>query len=98
MFFTVKTFTYTMANYMGQLEGMANNKKPQNSFISWRRQNDLIDSISYYIKSKITNSIKKTRFFSIEIDSTFDVSHKEQVSFIVRYIDDDKCKIQERLI
>lgn len=80
----------TMANYMGQLEGMANNKKPQYSFISWRRQNDLIDSISYYIKHKVTNSIKKTRFFSIAIDSTFDVSHREQVSFIVRYIDDSK--------
>ncbi|KAL4130597.1 hypothetical protein QTP88_008018 [Uroleucon formosanum] len=88
----------TMANYMGQLEGMANNKKPQYSFILWRRQNDLIDSISYYIKHKVTNSIKKTRFFSIAIDSTFDVSHREQVSFIVRYFDDDSCNIQERLI
>ncbi|KAL4105054.1 hypothetical protein QTP88_020329 [Uroleucon formosanum] len=88
----------TIANYMGQLEGLANNKKPQYSFISWRRQNDVIDSISYYIKHKVTNSIKKTRFFSIAIDSTFDVSHREQVSFIVRYIDDDSCNIQERLI
>jgi len=87
-----------MANYMGQIEGMAKNKKPQYSFISWRRQNDLINSISYYIKLKITNNIKETKFFSIAIDSTFDVSHKEQVSFIVRYIDGDTCIIQERLI
>jgi len=83
---------------MGELEGMANHKKPQYSFILWRRQNDRTDSTSHYIKSAIKNSIKKTRFFSIAIDSTFDVSRKEHVSFIVRYIDDDSCKIQEILI
>lgn len=66
------------------------------SFTSWHRQNTLIDIVSNYIKSEISLSIKK--FFSIAIDSTFDISHREQVSFVFRYIDEEKYEINERLL
>lgn len=71
-------------------------RKKENSFISWDRQNLLIESISQYISSVIKAQVVAARNFSICIDSTFDVSHKEQLSFIVRYVFAEN--IQERLI
>lgn len=42
--------------------------------------------------------MKESPFFSISIDTTFDISRKEQVSFIVRYVDESLVKVYERLI
>jgi len=70
--------------------------KKTNSFISWDRQNLLIESISEYISSTIRSQILSSRYFSISTDSTFDISHKEQLSFVVRYL--FNSKICERLI
>jgi len=67
------------------------------SFISWDRQNLLINAIAREIINIIKCEIHSARFFSISIDSTFDISRTEQVSFIVRYVE-ESGKINERLI
>jgi len=36
--------------------------------------------------------------FSITIDSTFDASRKEQVSFVIKYVDEISGQIHERLL
>lgn len=64
--------------------------KKENSFISWERQNVLIEFIAQYISTVIKSQILTARYFSIYIDSTFDVSHREQLSFIVWYVFDGK--------
>jgi len=56
------------------------------SFISWDRQNLLIESVSEYISQIIQSDIISSRIFSVSLDSTFDISRKEQVSFIIRYV------------
>ncbi|XP_060867354.1 uncharacterized protein LOC132942737 [Metopolophium dirhodum] len=68
------------------------------SFISWERQNQLISSISEFIGSTIRSDIKRSRMFSISIDSTFDAARKEQVSFIIRYVSHSSGNIFERLL
>jgi len=67
------------------------------SFISWDRINLLINAIAQEIMNIIKCEIYSARFFSISIDSTFDISRTEQVSFIVRYVE-ELGKINERLI
>jgi len=44
--------------------------------------------------------ILNVRFFSISFDTTFDVSKKEQVSVVIRYInkDSENCTVNERLV
>jgi hypothetical protein len=54
-------------------------------FISWERQNQLIDCVAKDISTTIQYQVMNRRFFSIAIDSTFDASRKEQVSFIIIY-------------
>ncbi|CAI6350119.1 unnamed protein product [Macrosiphum euphorbiae] len=68
------------------------------SLISWQRQNQLIDAISNSIKNSILQEVEIACIFSISIDTTFDISRQEQVSFIVRYVDESNGMIYERLL
>jgi hypothetical protein len=57
----------------------------------------LINAIAQKIINFIRSEIHIAPFFSISIDSTFDISRTEQVSFIIRYVD-ELGKINERII
>ena len=46
--------------------------------------------------------IFEARIFCISIDTSFDISHKEQVSFVIRYVDEKESQVSynvhERLV
>ena len=48
------------------------------------------------IKSRISSEIKKSGMFPIQVDSTQDVSAKDQVSIVVMYVDSSNV-VKERL-
>lgn len=73
-------------------------KKPKFDFISWRRQNELINCIADHVKSVILKQIKSSKFFSVMIDTTFDNSKKEQLSSVLWYINNESGEVNERLI
>lgn len=54
------------------------NGKKELSFISWERQNQIIDCIAQDISTTIKTELYNSQLFSISIDSTFDFSGKEQ--------------------
>ena len=84
-----------MASY---LTSLSTKKKNKLSFLSWRRQNQLIDVISAFIRQTFCKKIKDAKMFSISVDSSFDKSRKEQTSLIVRYVDEETAEIHERLL
>ena len=49
------------------------------------------------VKEKIVTDIKDAEVFSIMADTTPDVSHKDQMSVICRYVDQDGA-VHERLL
>lgn len=57
-------------------------KKNKNKFdfISWGRQNQLLNCIANYIRHFILNQVKHSKFFSVTVDTTFDNSKREQLS------------------
>lgn len=57
----------------------------------------MIDCVSQSIKCTIIKEISEASFFSISIDSTFDESRTEQISFIARYVN-SAGDIFERLL
>ncbi|XP_050065236.1 zinc finger MYM-type protein 1-like isoform X2 [Aphis gossypii] len=69
-----------------------------NNFLSWQRQNQLIKAISKNILNVIKKELVDAKFFSISLDTTFDVSRKEQVSLIFRYINKNTYTVHERLV
>lgn len=90
----ISKYSPIMAQYVAEIK--IQKHKSECSFISWRKQNLLIDTISECIATFIDDEIVGARFFSISIDSTFDISRKEQVSFVIRYVQNDTVK--ERFI
>lgn len=55
------------------------NGKHETSFVSWQRQNQLIEAIAENISFQVRSFIKAVKMFSISIDTTFDESRKEQI-------------------
>ncbi|CAH2100958.1 unnamed protein product [Euphydryas editha] len=59
--------------------------KPGPSYLSNKIQNDIIHSVADVLKSRIEFEIKITKFVSIIIDETPDVSNRAQLCLILRY-------------
>lgn len=70
--------------------------KKTNNFLSWQRQNQLIQAISTNIKNVIQQELLNAKYFSISLDTTFDISRKEQLTIVFRYI--NKGIVCERLL
>ena len=67
-------------------EKQVSNQRCLVSLLSNRTQNDLIKALSIYVKRVIQREETEASQFSILLDETSDVSHIEQVSFVVLYV------------
>lgn len=69
------------------------------SYLGKQIQNELIDCIGGKIMESIVNEIKENNYFSIILDYTPDLSHKEQLSVIIRLVSvEDTPQIKEHFI
>ncbi|XP_068233482.1 zinc finger MYM-type protein 1-like [Palaemon carinicauda] len=61
-------------------------------------QNELVDILANAIKEEILRNARAAKYFSIIFDSTPDVSHMEQMTVIIRFVqvDDDNAVIAVR--
>ena len=63
---------------------------PENAtYISAPTQNELINCFSDVITEKIVSDIKKAKFFTIIADECSDCSNLEQLSIVIRFVDDN---------
>nr|CAI5870317.1 unnamed protein product [Callosobruchus analis] len=63
-------------------------------------QNELVDILASEVKKQILDDVRAAKYFSILFDCTPDVSHKEQMSQILRFVkvSEQKVTIEERFI
>lgn len=92
----IAKYSPILASYINGIQ--STKKKSQFTFVSWLRQNQLIEATAQYIRTQIVQQIKKGKFFSVSMDTTFDRSKKEQLSFVVRYINEDTGNVHERVL
>ncbi|KAE9530017.1 hypothetical protein AGLY_011479 [Aphis glycines] len=68
------------------------------TFISKNTLNVIIDSISCIIKNKISDAVREAGMYSVEIDTTQDISVMDQCAVVIRYVDKNCVKVNEKLI
>ena len=49
-------------------------------------QSEIIETVGNYISSKIIAEVKQTRMFSVMADEVADISNKENLSLVLRYV------------
>ncbi|KAL4121627.1 hypothetical protein QTP88_014101 [Uroleucon formosanum] len=64
-------------------------KETHDHYLSHDIQDQLITLIANKIQKRIVNVIQKSKYYSVMMDCTPDVSHQEQLSLIIRVVDMD---------
>lgn len=109
-----KLFSSHNGNFLGLVELISNfdpvlsehvrritDSEIHNTYLGNRIQNQFIDLIGQNIIKSICNSLKKAKYYSVILDCTPDISHQEQMTMILRYVDlnsDGSVIINERFI
>ncbi|KAL4127199.1 hypothetical protein QTP88_011396 [Uroleucon formosanum] len=62
--------------------------KGNTSYLSSTICDEFINLMAKHVTNKIVNEIKQCKYFSIVVHSTPDISHIDQLSFVLRYVKD----------
>ncbi|XP_073445537.1 zinc finger MYM-type protein 1-like [Dendrobates tinctorius] len=75
-------------------------KKIVTSYLSPEVQNEFVSILAEHVRKKIIAQIKESKYFCIIFDSTPDISHKDQMSEVLRYVklDGNEVKVQESFL
>lgn len=69
-----------------RIKKYGNPDKGHTSYLSFHTYEQFISLMAENVVNSIVQEVKRARYFSISIDSTPDISHTDQLSFIVRYV------------
>jgi hypothetical protein len=75
-----------MADFDPVLNNLLNNENNKIKYLSWKIQNELIHLLSSEILNILANEVKISKYYSIIVDSTQDITKIDQLSVILRYV------------
>ena len=67
------------------------------TYLSKTVQNEMLSLIANNIVEQVVGEIKKSKYFSVLADEAVDISNKEQMPIIIRYVDGN-CEIRETFL
>lgn len=59
--------------------------------------NEFINLMGDMVRNEIISELKKSKYYSISVDSTPDITHTDQLTFIVRYVTDTNVSVERFL-
>ena len=73
----------------------------QAHYLSWSSQNQFLDACGKLVLNAVVNECRSALYYSIIVDGTPDVSHTEQITFVLRYAhrnDENVWEMKERFL
>ena len=58
----------------------------QAHYLSWTSQNELLSACGKQVLDAVIKESKNALYYSVIVDGTPDVSHTEQITFVLRYV------------
>ena len=55
-------------------------------YLSWTSQNEFLNACGKQVLDAVIKEPKNALYYSVIIDGTPDVSHTEQITFVLRYV------------
>ena len=70
------------------------------SYLTPQIQNEFVNCLGDLVRTKIIEQVKNSKYYCIIFDSTPDISHKDQLSQVIRYVkmDDNDVKVEESFL
>lgn len=68
------------------LNNLLYNENNKIKYLSWKIQNELIQILSSEVLNILGNEVRESKYYSIIMDSTQDVTKIDQLSVILRYV------------
>lgn len=79
------------------IEKFGNKGKGSTSYLSFNIYEQFISIMADNVLQQMVKEIKEAKYFSISIDSTPDISHVDQLSFIFRYVQNNGSPVERFL-
>jgi len=91
---TIAEFDPFLSTHIAQCGNPGSGKT---SYLSSTTCNEFVNIIALKVKNTIVSEIQAAKYFSIIVDSTPDIAHTDQLSFIIRYVKEDGSPIERFL-
>ena len=86
------------AFFASHIEKFGNCGRGNISYLSSTICDEFIQLVGEYIAEMILKEVKKSKYFGIIVDSTPDVQHVDQLTFIIRHVNPATFEIFERFL
>ena len=73
-------------------------RKHKTTYLSPRSQTEYVSLLEEEVRKEISNRVKKVSFCSVMADTTPEVSHSDELSVALRFINSDTSEPEERLV
>jgi len=86
-------FDPVISEHLNIISRCNDNKTRIPHYLGQHFQNEIINILAESIRNEITRIVKKAKYYAIILDSTPDISHTEQITFIIRCVSTTDGKV-----